>query len=795
MKSIIKIVYKNRGMALPSVIILTTLLLLMIVPLLNLSLQQLKVSKSQLNIGYSYLASGSAAEKAIERIKTYVANKEFNAHYNSTPDMYVDLVIADIKSKVKTFIGANIEVEPSRNAQSILKDLFKVGYVNNGNKIKVTIGFITTSTYEKGINTSSATDVYSQVVIEIDNFKNHFRPAAVNAVGDLYIKGSNAIINGDVKVVGTAPKHSTQFEQNTYGGIYATQGGTLNLSGNAFARAFIRCGNPDFTGDDNSRIDIMSNAVAQCVQIFGSRDNILIYKDAYTFDDLEMNGLNSVIAVNRNYYGLSRGDASNNQFHDASSAIVNSAIIHHPDEASIEAAMKSKIVINGNVMVNGGTFWIDPTTGNLVNKIEAPQIEDVSCAWNPVDEIATYKNFEPDATNPKFFDFLDVNSSWIKKQDDLGYAKGYSNYIQVFNSNTGNAQIKGWFDAFVVENLANGRFGRNPPPPNFTDAPFIQGYCNSVIAANGHMYFMKKTASEADSQVKKADPDLLNKSKTEFESSLYYLSEQEKQDYLSSLGGVNSWGNLWVLGGNFDAYNTSVYENLPKIKEPLMKITEDFVTREYTYNYNSTTNKMDGTINNTLKVDSNGTSIFFDYIGNKLADCNTIDTTNNVVILDDDITDNVTPVNTAGGLVYPIGNYIESLGSTKYYIIAINNPNTTISINKPIRGIVYSRGKVIMANGGRLDGFIIAAGRGYDSASGNIDGSAVDVNRMPFIESDLSNIDMLDNGEFAAVVFEGGTATINFELGGFKDPEKSLNFLLNQYISEDFYSILVELFK
>jgi len=41
---------------------------------------------------------------------------------------------------------------------------------------------------------------------------------------------------------------------------------------------------------DKSRINIYRDAVAQCIQVFGNDNIISVFRNAYTFDDIEMNG-------------------------------------------------------------------------------------------------------------------------------------------------------------------------------------------------------------------------------------------------------------------------------------------------------------------------------------------------------------------------------------------------------------------------------------------------------------------------------------------------------------------------
>jgi hypothetical protein len=108
-------------------------------------------------------------------------------------------------------------------------------------------------------------------------------------------------IIGDVKVYGTTPEKPRRMQQEYYGGVYALEKAQMRIEGNAFVRNFIRTGKyMDYVNDadldlksDDSTINIIGSAIAQCVQVFGKNDRITVMKDAFTFDDVEMNGENS----------------------------------------------------------------------------------------------------------------------------------------------------------------------------------------------------------------------------------------------------------------------------------------------------------------------------------------------------------------------------------------------------------------------------------------------------------------------------------------------------------------------
>ncbi len=821
---------KRRGMALPAVLILCTLLILMIVPLLAMSLQQLKISKNQELVGYAYLASNSMTEQAMYYIQEYVndTSKSYLTLYDPDPSIYATNIIGQLRTLIDTNLSKSIDVSgiATNLAKTRVKDIVLVGTSDLGDKIIITLGIYTISSYTRNMNSASGQEIYSEVVFEVEKPKTYFRPAAFNGIGDLFVKGYiDAKIKGDVKLVGTAPQKAMQPEQNYYGGIYARENSKLSIDGNAFVRAFIRCG--DYDLDDKSYINIKNNAVAQCIQIFGNNDKILVQKDAYTFDDLEMNGMNSVIAVNRNFFGLSNGSGEEGMFHDASSAIVNSAVIHHPFEDSIEEAMKSKIIINGNVFINGGTFWIDPDTGEIVKREDKDrdgdgftdppvgQIEDASVAWNTEDELSTYKNFNFNDDTAKVYyhgnegqgDF-DLFNTYIYGEYDntISRARGFGNLFQQWTPYTDSVDTENWFNN-IVPNYMKKYSDFNSA--GLQEPSKIRGYCNYEIAANGTMYFMWKQrflpvkSYYSMTQVTKADMNRLygtnNAAEKEFNESLYYLSNDDKKDFTDP-NNANFWSKKWdgLASATWADYGIEVPKYLRKIEEPMLKLTEDFIRRKYKFEL------ADKSIKNELIKDNNGVSMF-DYIGNGLLECNNKDS--EYVFTSSEMDMWTAPYNNNDK--YFASSFISSkplqADREKYYIIVNDNPEKTIVIDSEMYGIIYTKGQVLMKKGAKLHGFIIAAGRGCD-ASGNIDGSAAYDGKIPFILENGDNKPLLDNGSYSALYIEGTTnpadatseALIDYQLDpADPSPEASLDVLLSKFNSQStgIYSELYKLFK
>lgn len=784
----------RKGAMLPIVLLLVMLLMLMVAPLLKLSVQQLKLAKSQENINYAYISSSSMTEKVMKEIKDYVNNASNYSSITYVDDnQYAREIVTKIEDYMKAMFNntsdSKIEVIDLSSAEAIAQ-IRSIEFIKcipdiASNKLAITVGIITSSGFNRNNKSVSGTEVYSELTFYVDKPTNNFKPAAVNGIGDLFVTGGmKSIIKGDVKLLGTAPAKTRQPEQYYYGGIYAKSGGQLEIYGSAFVRAFIRCGDMsdiDLVANpagDNSFINITKNAVAQSIQIFGSNDRILIQNDAFTFDDLEMNGLNSIIAVNRNFFGLSKGRGEDGQTHDASSAIVNSAIVHHPDEESILEAQKSKIIINGDVFINGGTFWINPETGDLLHGEDNPQIEDASTAWNKTDEIPSYKNYDPASAgpdNPYHGSIESVNNNWIYQEYKDGRANGYGNLFQVWAV---QSDPLFWF----TNTAMNSRKIYNDFA--YSAAPKISGLCSYEMAANGELYpiitsTMNDVPDSDDAEIKSKIKRAVNvlDSKQNFIDSLYYID-----DSISSSYDWDEWTD--ILSSDWYDYITRTHQYLNDLIVPLRAITEDFVTREYIFGTRQE-------IVNNL-VPSNDPAISkFDYIGIELKKCNDEDTS--VVLTDEEMGSSL--VNGATGN-YDIGRFANDL--SKYYIIVNMNPDKTIEIDQEINGIIYTKGKVVLVDGGKLNGFIIAAGQGCNPVDGSVIDSAADPGRIPQIFENGSNLDKLDDGSYAAVVFKGttGQAEINFKLGPSPDPtpEESLNFLISQYSDIGIKNILNRIF-
>jgi hypothetical protein len=828
---------KNNGAALPSVIIISAVLIMMVVSLTKISVQQLQVSKSHKNIDYTYLASASMVERTFNYINGFLSDPN---NYMSLPVPITDDIQFSkdvVNLKVWPSINNKINLNPNPSAREIVvgsaatqkAEAFvdSIEWVDasvSGSNINVTIGITTKATFRSGKNVATDKAEYAEKTFTIKRpTQQGIKLAAVNGIGDLYASGYlKAMINGDVKVVGTAPKKAKQMEQYYYGGIYARDNANVIINGSAFCRSFIRTGGYGEGTDDYGKIRIKNSAVAQGIHVFGNSNKLFVYGDAFTFDDLEMNGVNSVIGINRNYFGLSHGDqtGTSGSYHDASSGVVNSSVVHNPDLASIDLAKKSKIIINGDVFINGGTFWVNPATGDILYP-NAPQIEDASSAWSNIEDLPTYKLFDGSLGGLYHIESGDRSTDWIlNKSKTPDMAIGYGNIFQAWTPRTidknmvsdDSNPIVTWFENEAKKAMDLGFAG---VPAAADDVQKISGFCTYEMAANGKMYFMYNQSHDVPigylgtqedlSEIERAKHVL--DSKEDYDNALYYLGNAKT----SAPDWNSKWSELLDTSCSWDRYSDGVSPHiagtvnlLKEIKDTLVKTTEDFVERVYNW---SLTNSY---ITNKTRLAPDGSTVsMFDYIGNELAAINT--SVNAYVITDTEISSIPTfPKNIDGN--YLISDYINSNPATKdnYYIIVNLDPTMTLEINSKMNGIIYTRGKIVLSAGAEVHGFILAAGRGCNSV-GDLDGSAAEDGKMPFILADGSNQANLDNGLYAAIEFKGSnnpadaskTAIIDFSdptsIDDPFNPEKALDYLMNRFNVQDasgvIYNALYKLFK
>lgn len=771
-----------------AVIVVIAILIVLGVALLDSSTMGFSASKHEETAELAYRAAESGIERCFGYIDDYcsVQSNTSGIDYFHEDDFAIE-VTGNVFTKLRTDLSGSpvgkalYQIGLSSNVSDMadveitqIKFLEVVDNAVDGNsgKIKVTIGVKAIADYNRSSDKASNKVVFAKKDVIMFIPRGFVLNAAIYSVGDFMVDNINAQVIGDVVAYGTAPKFAKKIQQYYYGGIYAKNSGHLSVDGNAYSRGLIRTGQYNSTADPSS-IYVYRDAIANGIHIFGNGQKIVVCRNAYTFDDLELNGEDSVIAVNGSYVGLSNDTAAKS--HDQSSAIVNSAIVHY---AGSNESLKSRVVINGDVIINGGTFRIDPLTG--ITDEAFPQIEDASV-------VVTNSELSLSGTNsPMYREYQAGNGiitmrsggvyptyhEWLS--DNEANAKGFANLIQCWSPRTdltSDSAIKTWTDDI---DTARG-IGTN----NITPPATISGFCHYEIGANNKMYFLNQ---DDISRINFIDDncDLDNIPVTPY--GIYW------KDFWT-FNSISDWKSL-----EDDRTPTNPLSmKLKQLTDWLKPLTEIFASRNYTYPadadadapidniFNSTSNPsvdpVSGLANNTFldlgvklntKYPDNSNKYVFNFTN----------VTGTSININTELSARIDAATIAGDT---------SLTNNNFFLFINNDPSKELIINGKVNGIIYSLGKVVVQNGAEVTGSILAAGRGYtnesalnyvsnmSSANQSTTGQAI---YLPQIMEYGDNIDRLDDGSYAGVHFKGSAVT---ETATVKFPGKVT--LYNQFIT------------
>ena len=756
-------VRQQKGSVMPTVIMVLALLIILGIALMETSIAGLKAIKHDGTAEEAYIAAQSAIEESFAYIKNFCAKREnIEGLVCDDKAAYAEAVVNTIIvpklrdycyndkyhiSPTKTIL--KIELSSSHTADVEITDIKYLKYepvLSNSEKIIVTIGIWAKADYEGEGGKVLNKTVFSREDIEVFIPLKFKLNSAIYSIGDVMVDNIDASVEGDVVAFGTAPEKTNQIEQYYYGGIYAKNKGKLTIKGNAYSRGLIRTGVYSNT-DDSSKIYITKDAVANGLHIFGKGQKIIVGRNAYTFDDLEMNGEDSVIAINGSYLGLSNDAAASH--HDQSSAIVNSAIIHHPGS---DDALKSRIVINGDVIVNGGTFRVEPS-GHVPDNM--PQIEDASVVSESFNYLPMYKLYmnEPDFGGSTFPTY----HQWL--YDNKGDAKGFANLMQcwVKQDYTNDAAIQAWVGKIDdARGIGTNNHDKFDSAASGIDTTKISGFCRFEMAANDTVYFMRRARyNSSDSTIDISRIKFLNNNHFELDN----VSPP-----------VGEWSSFWDIPTtivNDEDWRDKAEDFLPGkltiLREMLINLTETFAHREYDYSTS--------TIKNTLKGDDNVTSshnLFMDIKQKLLAkyrgDSGNADIDKYIFNFEGEGAGTIDINDRLGGRIES-GSTI----STDDYFIFINtNPSIKLKVTGKVNGIIFSVGRVELENSAEVSGAILAAGNtstmdgsplvdyvlnNKSSADMETDIRGVDSYFLPQVYERGGNLDRLNDGSYAGVLF------------------------------------------
>lgn len=772
----------EKGSALPMTIIISAILVILSVVLSDAAVQWHGIVRAEENHTYSYISAESAIERCFVEIKSKLDDTAFinTVHEQGTLTGYAEEFIQELMNGNITSRAA-IDVMGTGNTSEVLLSLsLDPGYTPqmNGDFLQFDIGVAADATLLNGNLKSYGRKVYAKKRFKVKIAKKFFLNGALYTVGDLMVtSGAAAKITGDVYTFGTYATKKGEDRQDYYGGIYVKNNGmgagttmpSLTIDGSAFTYSLIRTGDlitdSALAIDDGSRIYITGDAAAQSIQAFGKNTSIAVGRNAYTFDDLELDGENSLVAVNGNYFGLSNGDGKN---HDSSSAVVNAAPIYFNNS---DESKNSRIVVNGDVIINGSTYRTDLTSAPA----SIHRLESASMAWKGSDySIASpfYKEKEGVfATNPTEVDYYVKYT--IKDAAETSDVYGYQNIFQdgtLVLANPSETNMPGW-----VTSIRNNKF--NHTSGASVSLTEIKGYTHDTMAANGQkMYHMDKNDSSMSGiqPVEHVVDELQYIAPNIFRNPSHQDPDVGK-DFWKSVDTVNwdYYTHTDALGSMAKAlkdFRGKLLERLRGIfayrSYPALDESDNGLTAIEGYvcnNYSPSTVTADSAFECLLYSLNNAfASSTSEYVVLKVQkDPSDFSTMN----LHDELQNkyiNPDPV---------VGGYLP-IPTDTYYLSYNLNPRRDIVIDGYYRGILVTAGRVIIKPTADFKGTIIAAGRSYRGPNRSAGSTADD---LPRVENS-TDFDSLRNGDFAGVIMEGGSIK-------YMEPDSMIPWFVNNGIN------------
>ena len=738
----------TAGNSIPLVLLIALIVMIIGGAVAYGTVQVFSAVKGEAHSQLAYFAAESALERSMCCLDTHITKESYATSkgiiYSGDDDAFITAIIGSLNSNdpgnniYRAFNDISVYTNDSMNKPEVtIAYSYKGGIKKLGlKKIVIPITITATARMENGLfksygKKSVATREYE---VWIDNgFKLN---GAVYTLGDLLAKTtipnpSESEIEGNIYVFGTGLENARVMQQHYNGGVCVTDKAVLKVTdGNIYTRNLVRAGLFS-EGDSSESCAIVADKdiVAQGIQVFGSNDSIVVNRDAYTFDDVELIGINSYIAINGNYYGLNPGEGIR---HDTSSAIINAAPRFTNGEYS-------RIVINGDVFVNGTTFRIKNTsTGEVGHKME-----DVSHAWIGDETVYAAKGIAAGADSGTYMDALSTNKSSINGFSVILQRDNWDGITYGFANRT----ITNW-KSWITDIKRVARYGR----VNDLIAPLnVSGFCNYAMAANDRIYMMDRIDRNS-SEIKR--PTSFSNNIGDDDHGIAALKDYFSNNYVN-----DHWINDdsgWTVYASENGSH-SMTEAMTNMMGILQEHVEVFAKKEYVPTPTPEPTPPPPTPTpDKIKysfVESGGTTLFMK-LSNYLDGID--DSTTNYFLKIPNNAD-VSPVN----VISEIGS------STNYHIILNLNPNRELHIDDEMYGIIFSHGKVVIKENGKVNGAVIAAGRGYDSVT-KVGGSAAEYYidpsdgakkpRLPkvIIDPIVGNSDTFKNWDYAALVFENG---------------------------------------
>ncbi|HEX9061608.1 MAG TPA: hypothetical protein VF941_15615, partial [Clostridia bacterium] len=463
-----------------------------------------------------------------------------------------------------------------------------------------------------------------------------------------------------------------------------------------------------------------------------------------------------------------------------SSAIVNSAPVHN---LYSDDSKKSRIAINGDVIVSGNAFKINPSDGTYQMKLEGGAM-----LWNGEDltnGLPTYKTYTGDVDK-----YLPYTTS-----GGITYNKGYV-------SNAGNYGFLNFIQRFNPVHVDFGATEQSDITKFINDiqsidykgikndgSEKISGYCrNSAIAANGKIY-IGDPYDESDSQIKRIG--YINKN-----FDIPYLTVSA----ITTSPAITSWNGYWKdlndtsdpgyltkcpwNAGYYGPYGSlSMEDKVSRLRTGLIDYVRVFTDRNFPFRDEEHPTTSDSAIIATSPIEETlkpsitsppgitlggyQKSFFGDFVQYFYDKASTFATNDHVLYNADTSTKPAITISTELNPKFP-----PKPSNAEHFLICNFNPNTKIVVDESFSGIIFTVGQVEITNGAMFTGKIIAAGKGYDSINKVKGSSAMDNSHLPRV-IDGFNEDEFNDWEYAAVVFKADSNVFNEDidtlLDAFKD--------------------------
>jgi len=738
--SIINKLNNKRGSSMP--VVLMVMLVVMIVggAVAYATVQLFSIVRKEEHNQMTYIAAESAIERCISNLDQYLPQEGFATDRGilfSSEEQFINDIVSKLNegdSEIITNYIIPVYADASMNEASVKISFSWYGKEHNkyeriGNKLKFSLEIASTAEMENGMFKSYGRKAVAVKEYEVWIYKPFILNGAVYTLGDLAAIGNGvSTIRGDVYVFGTGLDKPNRMEQYYMGGICAMENAVLHIQeGSAYTRNLLRVGTFDEEeSGEKCAIVVDKDVVAEGIQAFGYDDSIVVIRDAYTFDDIEMNGANSYIAINGDYYGLNNGDGF---FHDTSSAVLNTAPRYGGNEYA-----KSRIVINGSTFVNGSAFVMEVDENRLGH-----QLENVALAW---------RNNRPVYLTRHYND-TQVYMNDLKENGGNGFSVLIGVDWEHDNDLAGNwEKWKDW-----ISEIRSKATGFSNAITSFPDK--IEGLCFNAMAANNKVYI----AGESDFII----PESLE---CEIGNDVEGLSPNLLQKYKKE-----SWNE-----------STDRDLGIPKGLETMMSFLEShvqvFARKDYPARQTEEIRNESGEITGERIPD-----ISYKYNLGMLNPGN-LDSTTEFLRIRDEL-DKIDPglwecvikfrnddVEDSDSL--NLADYFKEkdLDFNKYYLIINLDPDRELIFDNiedeeggdgeediKLNGIIFTMGKVTIKGNATVNGAVIAAGRGYDPA-GKVAGSAADfddsgVPRLPRIV-ERTNIENFKNLDYAALILDKG---------------------------------------